>query len=625
MSDDRFNPYHEWLGLDRSLGQPNYYQLLGLDPAEQNTQRIAQAASRAMAQVRSCRPGPRGAQWAKLLEEVTAAASCLSDPLRRAEYDRQLGRGGAARIFNRPAPRSRAVPAPGGSPTAGDVPWQGAASAALPMQAPQAMPAGYPQSAAGTASYLDPMAPIVPAGAATPAAAPMAGGYGYPAAVSRAGASGGASAGSVPVGMPLRPVAAAPAAVSGKDRSASAKVRQRSKTSSLPVVAISAGVGMMILAGAIVLIILSQKTEQRNRSPSRSFAQNRPVVTVPSPPRETFDGPSPPPRAVRPVERKPKRRILRNETADRALDAADPTELAPDAPLHPVETPSDSGSPPVSAGQMPEQGAPPPADNSVSLPTFPAAPKLPFAEPTPPPSSEPTPPAESPPLQPKEAMPDAAPESPPPPESKPAMAETTPDAPKPAEIPADATAVKPEEVAALAKTLKAAHAAILNGQYEAAEAELDKVESLPKRPEHHAKYERLTLLAGYAKNFDSALKQAVAGLHAGDDIQVGGSTAVGFVSAAKDSITLRVAGTNRTYALDKLPAGLAVAIADRWLNKDDPASPAIKGAYLASLKDADEEHKAKARQWLQEASKKGIEGELHKVLDDTYDLEKDLK
>ena len=560
MSDDRFNPYYEWLGLDRSLGQPNYYQLLGVDPAEQNTQRIAAAANRTIARVRSCRPGPRGAQWAKLLEEVTAAASCLSDPVRRAEYDRQLGRGGAARTYNRPAPRSRAVPAPGGAPTAGDVPWQGGASAALPMQAPQGMPVAYPQSTAG---YLDPMAPVVPAGPANPVA-----GYGPPSPY------GGAPAGSVPVGMPLRPLAAAPVAVPGKDRSASAKVRQRSNMSSLTVIAVSAGVGMMVLAGAIVLIILSQKTEQQDRSPSRSFALNRPVVTVPSPPKEAFHQPIPAPRPVRPM-------------------------LRPEAQ--------------------------PPADHSVSLPTFPAAPKLPFAEPAPPPSSEPTTLAESPPFQPKAVMPDAAPDSLPLPESKPALPDTKPAAPAPGESPADATAVTPEEVAALAKALKAAHAAILNGEYEAAQAELDKVESLPKRPEHHAKYERLTLLAGYAKNFCSALKQAVAGLHAGDDIQVGGSAAVGFVSAAKDSITLRVTGTNRTYALDKLPPGLAVAIADRWLNEDDPASPAMKGAYLASLKDLDEERRAKARQWLEEASKKGIEGELHKVLDDTYDLEKDLK
>ena len=155
MSDDSFNPYHEWLGLDRSVKRPNHYQLLGLDPTEQNVQRIAEAASRAMAKVRSCRPGERGAQWAQLLEQVTTAATCLTDPGRRAEYDRQLGGGSAAaRAYNRPAPRSRVVPAAGG------------ASAALPMQAPQGIPAAYSQGTPGPGGALDPMAPVVPAGPA---------------------------------------------------------------------------------------------------------------------------------------------------------------------------------------------------------------------------------------------------------------------------------------------------------------------------------------------------------------------------------------------------------------------------------------------------------------------------
>jgi hypothetical protein len=222
-------------------------------------------------------------------------------------------------------------------------------------------------------------------------------------------------------------------------------------------------------------------------------------------------------------------------------------------------------------------------------------------------------------------MPDGATPPPQRPENKPAMSGTETEPPKPAAAAPGSPAVQPAEVAALAKALKAAHAAILNRKYDAATADLNQVESLPKLPEHHAKYERLSLLAGYAKNFQSALQQAVAALRPGDEIKVGSSTTAGFVSAAKGAITLRVSGTNRTYALDSLPAGLAVAIADRWLNKDDPVSLAMKGAYLASLKDLDEERKATARQWLEEASKKGVEGELHKVLDDTYDLQQDPK
>lgn len=150
-------------------------------------------------------------------------------------------------------------------------------------------------------------------------------------------------------------------------------------------------------------------------------------------------------------------------------------------------------------------------------------------------------------------------------------------------------------------------------------AELNKLQTLPKQPADHARYERLVLLAGYAKNFDLALRSAIDGLHSGDEIEIGGSAFVGFVEASADSLTLHVKGANRTYRLDSLPPGLAVALADRWLNKDDPVSLAVKGAYLATLKDSTQTQRAKAREWLEEASRRGVEGELHKVLDDTYD------
>jgi len=264
----------------------------------------------------------------------------------------------------------------------------------------------------------------------------------------------------------------------------------------------------------------------------------------------------------------------------------------------------------------------PPANNTLPLPAFSAAPTLPPLDAALPAQLQPTAPSDSPtmPPQPAEAMPDGATGKPTEPELEPGMPDANPEPPKPTEASTVTTSVKPEEVAALAKALKAAHDAIQNRRYDEAEAELNKAAALPKLSADHAKCERLRLLVGYAKNFQSALDQAVAGLHPGDEIEVGSSTVVGFVSATKDSITLRVTGTNRTYALDSLPAGLAVAIADRWMKKDDPASLAMKGAYVASLKDIDEERQAKAREWLEEASKKGLEGELHKVLDDRYDL-----
>ena len=207
------------------------------------------------------------------------------------------------------------------------------------------------------------------------------------------------------------------------------------------------------------------------------------------------------------------------------------------------------------------------------------------------------------------------------PEVGPSVPDSEAEPPWPAVLVKRSATVTPEQISTLARTLRTAHAAVLDGNYESALSELDKVVTLPMLPEHFAKYERLILWAGYAQGFQVALQQSIDGLRPGDDFEIGSGMFVVFVEATEDSITLRVSGTNRTYTRDNLPAGLAVALADRWLTRDDPASLAVKGAYLATLKETDDQRRAKAREWLEEASRKGVEGELHKVLDDTYDLD----
>lgn len=90
-----WNPYHQWLGLDDDIQSPNYYQLLGLAPGESDRGRIHAAADRALARVRGCRPGPRAADWARLLDEIARAKTCLLDPTQRVAYDVQMASGRA--------------------------------------------------------------------------------------------------------------------------------------------------------------------------------------------------------------------------------------------------------------------------------------------------------------------------------------------------------------------------------------------------------------------------------------------------------------------------------------------------------------------------------------------------
>ena len=221
------------------------------------------------------------------------------------------------------------------------------------------------------------------------------------------------------------------------------------------------------------------------------------------------------------------------------------------------------------------------------------------------------------------------------PESPPAPTEPQPEqSPKPkTELPPEIKPTpkptaqpQPAEVATLAMALKSARAKLEGNDFDGASAELKKVESLPKLPEHHAKHERLRLLTEYASRFRSALVEALKNLEASDEIPSGPNSAAGVVNATADRIILKIDGANRTYVINDLPPGLAVAIADTWLDQNDPVCLVAKAAYLASLKDARDDRLAKAREWFQEASSSGVDvGDLEKVIDDKYDeLEKDL-
>ena len=161
VSLNDFNPYHQWLGCDARLTQPNFYELLGIDEQEADTGKIAAAVAVALSRVGRLRPVKRQARWTRLLEEIDAANKCLRDPVQRAEYDRRLQtqrRDGNA-TFVPPAPRPAATREP--ALVAGR-----AAGPTVPMTAPVAMSAFVPHVPMSL-----PAAPVPPAADAPSAAA----------------------------------------------------------------------------------------------------------------------------------------------------------------------------------------------------------------------------------------------------------------------------------------------------------------------------------------------------------------------------------------------------------------------------------------------------------------------
>jgi hypothetical protein len=76
---------------------------------------------------------------------------------------------------------------------------------------------------------------------------------------------------------------------------------------------------------------------------------------------------------------------------------------------------------------------------------------------------------------------------------------------------------------------------------------------------------------------------------------------------------------NRTYALEDLPPGLAVVVADFKLPAASPQSKIVKGAYLALHERGDSQTTDKARSLWEEAKAAGAKVDhLLPLLDDDY-------
>lgn len=98
-----FDAYQQWLNIPPGRRPPTHYDLLGLEWMEEDESRIRLAAMQRMAHVRKYQISPHGPLALKLLEELSRAYVCLTDPALKARYDEQLlasrGQAGAAWPF----------------------------------------------------------------------------------------------------------------------------------------------------------------------------------------------------------------------------------------------------------------------------------------------------------------------------------------------------------------------------------------------------------------------------------------------------------------------------------------------------------------------------------------------
>lgn len=88
--NDRFDPYLEWLDIPLDQRPFHYYQLLGVQPFEEDLKLIAARADERMGKIRGYQVGPRGRWSQQVLNELAAARGCLINPETKAAYDSAL-------------------------------------------------------------------------------------------------------------------------------------------------------------------------------------------------------------------------------------------------------------------------------------------------------------------------------------------------------------------------------------------------------------------------------------------------------------------------------------------------------------------------------------------------------
>ncbi len=264
-----------------------------------------------------------------------------------------------------------------------------------------------------------------------------------------------------------------------------------------------------------------------------------------------------------------------------------PTGSPLDAIKNPAETPAATPNQPQANPPSPNQ------PNSGS----PAATVTPNPTPTTVPPVNTTPPATAPPA--------AAPPTTPPPTTEPPAVVKPVDPPKTAAPPEQPQPkpTDPAEVAKLKKLLVDVRTKLGERKPDDAKkllADAGKISAnaaeLQPLVDHHA------ALAHYVGEFWGAVHDAVNGLNATDEIDVG-STKVVVVDKSADSITLHIGGQNRKFKIDQLPIGFVVAIASHWLDQKDPRNKLPVGAFwFVEPKGS----VAKAKQLWGEASAGGV-------------------
>lgn len=185
-------------------------------------------------------------------------------------------------------------------------------------------------------------------------------------------------------------------------------------------------------------------------------------------------------------------------------------------------------------------------------------------------------------------------------------------------VPAVSAAMKSEWIAAMTK----AKEAVDNADFATFHKHIELALPLSTNDEMRSKHARLDQLGQLYEIFIKSLHQAKSKLNAGETLSVA-KMQVNIVEIKDDFLIVRMQGKNERYAWDRLPPGIAMALADLTLSDQEPTDIAARAVYF-SLSPAAAASKVlfakRVKDWFEKSVGKGtIRKDLGQALTDTYE------